>query len=317
MNQDNILENISILILSVSLWSGRKKLRPEDLRLADGSELPPDKLATLGSKRVMNPAALTPFASYKSRAERAVLSVGTRFLGGYAVPVGKLNALMAELEEIRLTFDETKESFLAGYNREVEEWIAENPGWENVIRNAVEDVDYVRAQLSFSARTFYINPVEGHESGLEEEVNGLAGQLRREVRQQAKAAWDCSFHGKLEVGQKAVRPVRAMLEKIEGLVFLEPGLNELVSGIRLTLAALPKTGPIKGKDFAALCGAIHLLGNIPEAKEIAENPPVTEEPESELPLAVEQETTEEESGIGVIPDLALLPQFEETPAEWF
>ena len=92
MNQDNILENISILILSVSLWSGRKKLRPEDLRLADGSELPPDKLATLGSKRVMNPAALTPFASYKSRAERAVLSVGTRFLGGYAVPVGKLNS---------------------------------------------------------------------------------------------------------------------------------------------------------------------------------------------------------------------------------
>jgi hypothetical protein len=148
-------------------------------------------------------------------------------------------------------------------------------------------------------------------------VNGLAGQLRREVRQQAKAAWDSSFHGKLEVGQKAVRPVRAMLEKIEGLVFLEPGLNELVSGIRLTLAALPKTGPIKGKDFAALCGAIHLLGNIPEAKEIAENPPVTEEPERELPLAVELENNEEENGIGVIPELIHRPQFEETPAEWF
>jgi len=316
MSQDQILKNISIIVLSVSLWTGRKKLRPEDLKLADGSELPPDKLATLGSKRVMDPSALAPFATFKRRAERAVLGVGTRFLGGYAVPMERLKILMGDLAEIGREFDEAKESFLAEYDTAVEEWIAENPGWESVIRNAVEDIGYVRTQLSFSVQTFTINPVEGHENGLATEVNGLADQLRHEVRQQALATWDSSFRGKLEVGQKAVRPIRAMLDKIEGLVFLEPGLNELVTGIRLTLSGLPKTGPIKGRDFAALCGAIHLLGNIPEAREIAENPPVEEEPAEELP-AEEAEPMEETREIEVVPFTPYVPQFEEAPSEWF
>jgi hypothetical protein len=179
----------------------------------------------------------------------------------------------------------------------------------------VESLEYVRRQLAFCVQTFNINPVEGHETGLETEINGLADQLRHEVRQQARLTWDSSFKGKLEAGQKAVRPIRSMLEKIEGLVFLEPGLNELVTGIRSTLVNLPKTGPIKGGDFAALCGVIHLLGNIPEAREIAENLPVEDEPADE---AVEElESTEDSNEIEIIPDLLYVPQFEEAPAEWF
>ena len=311
----NILDNIVILVLSVSLWTGRKQLREEDLKLADGSELPPQKLASLGSKRVMDPAALAPFATFKRRAERTVLSVGTRFLGGYAVPVEKLDGLMAELDVIKGEYNAARVEFLSEYDQAVQDWKAQNPGWEEVIARAVESLEYVRGQLAFRVQTFNINPVEGHETGLETEINGLADQLRHEVRQQARLTWEGSFRGKLEVGQKTVRPIRAMLEKIEGLVFLEPGLNELVTGIRSTLISLPKTGPIKGGDFAALCGVIHLLGNIPEAREIAENLPVEEEPEEES--VEELEATEELGEIEIIPDLAYMPQFEEAPSEWF
>lgn len=315
----NILDNIVILVLSVSLWTGRKQLREEDLKLADGSELPPQKLASLGSKRVMDPAALAPFATFKRRAERTVLSVGTRFLSGYAVPVEKLDGLMAELDVIKGEYNAARVEFLSEYDQAVQDWKAQNPGWEEVIARAVESLEYVRGQLAFRVQTFNINPVEGHETGLETEINGLADQLRHEVRQQARLTWEGSFRGKLEVGQKTVRPIRAMLEKIEGLVFLEPGLNELVTGIRSTLTSLPKTGPIKGGDFAALCGVIHLLGNIPEAREIAENLPVEEEPvEEPIDESVEElEAIEEPNEIEVIPDLSYLPQFEEAPAEWF
>jgi len=311
----NILDNIAILVLSVSLWTGRKQLRQEDLKLADGSELPPQKLASLGSKRVMDPAALAPFATFKRRAERTVLAVGTRFLGGYAVPVEKLDELMTHLDVIKDEFNTTKSEFLAEYDQAVQDWKAQNPGWEEVIASAVESLEYVERQLDFRVQTFNINPVDGHETGLETEINGLAEQLRHEVQQQARMTWDGSFQGKLEVGQKTVRPLRAMLEKIEGLVFLEPALNELVSGIRSTLATLPKTGPIKGGDFAALCGVIHLLGNIPEAREIAEHLPVEDEPEEEA--AVAQNPTEERMGIEIIPELVHVPQFVEAPVEWF
>ncbi len=311
----NILDNIVIIVLSVSLWTGRKQLREEDLKLADGSELPPQKLASLGSKRVMDPAALAPFATFKRRAERTVLAVGTRFLGGYAVPVEKLDGLMAELDVIKDEYNAARIEFLSEYDQAVQDWKAQNPGWEEVIARSVESLEYVRRQLAFCVQTFNINPVEGHETGLETEINGLADQLRHEVRQQARLTWDSSFKGKLEAGQKTVRPIRAMLEKIEGLVFLEPGLHELVTGIRSTLVNLPKTGPIKGRDFAALCGVIHLLGNIPEAREIAENLPVEDEPTEETVEGLED--TADSNEIEIIPDLLYVPQFEEAPAEWF
>lgn len=309
----NILENIVIITLNVTLWSGRKKLRPEDLKLSDGSELPPDKLASLGSKRVMDPEALAPFGKYKRRAEREVLAVGTRFLGGYAVPIEKLDHLMPKLEAIQKKFEETKEEFLAEYDQAVDDWVAENPGWGEVIRRAVEDVAYVRRQLSFSVQSFNISPIEEHATGLEAEVNGLADQLRHEVRQVARSTWDSSYQGKIEVGQKAVRPVRAMLEKIEGLVFLEPGLHGLVDGLRAVLAALPKTGPIKGADFAALCGALHLLGNIPEAREIAENPPVETEPEEPVDAAAQPPSPHAVP----VPPPVFIRQPVQPPAQWF
>jgi hypothetical protein len=237
--------------------------------------------------------------------------VGTRFLGGYAVPVEKLDELMTQLDVVKDEFNTTKFEFLAEYDQAVQDWKAQNHGWEEVIARAVESLEYVERQLDFRVQTFNINPVDGHETGLETEINGLAEQLRHEVQQQARLTWDGSFRGKLEVGQKTVRPLRAMLEKIEGLVFLEPALNELVTGIRSTLATLPKTGPIKGGDFAALCGVIHLLGNIPEAREIAEQLPVEDEPEEEL------DPTEEPTEIEIIPELAYVPQFVEAPVEWF
>lgn len=286
-----ILKQLVIVTLNVTLWSGRKRLRPEDLKLVDGSQLPPDRLASLGSKRVMDPEALAPFSRLKRRAERELQAVGTRFLSGYAIPADKLKALMPKLEAIRQEFEATRGDFLAEYDRAVEDWIGENPGWQEVIRRSVEEVGYVGRQLSFAVQSFSIQPVRAHRAGLEAEVQGLAGQLRQEVAQVARSTWVSSYQGRIEVGQKAVRPVRAMLEKITGLVFLEPGLNELVAGIGAVLGALPESGPIKGADFAALCGALHLLGNIPEARLMAENPPLEAEaePAVDLPVSVPPE----------------------------
>jgi hypothetical protein len=309
----DILKNIVLVTMNTTLWSGRKRLRPEDLKLVDGSELPPDKLANLGSKRVMDPEALAPFARLKRRAEREILAVGTRFLGGYAVPAEKIDELMPKLAAIQKEFEESREGFLSAYDQAVEDWIAENPGWQEVIRRAVEDISYVGRQLSFSVQTFRINPVRAHRSGLESEIHGLADQLRHEVGQVARTAWESSYQGRTEVGQKAIRPVRAMLEKIEGLVFLEPGLNELVEGIRTVLTALPTAGSIKGADFASLCGALHLLGNIPDARQIAENPPVETEPEEIT--AVQEDTPSPLTG--AVPQPTSNRQPFQPPAQWF
>jgi hypothetical protein len=280
-----ILSELVIVSTRITLWSGRKRLREEDLKLADGSQLPPTALASLGSKKVMDPAALAPFERLKRRAEREILAVGTRFLNGYAVPKAKLKDLMVCLAAIEAEFAATRQDFLAEYDQAVAGWIAANPGWEEAIRRSVEDVEHVRRQLSFAVQSFTISAHRSHRSGLQKEVSGLAGQLRQEVGQLARAAWEASFAGKTEVGQRAIRPLRSLLSKVEGLVFLEQGLHELVSGIGSILDGLPTSGPIKGADFAAVCGCLQLLGEIPEAGQRAPDPAAAPDLEEELEAA--------------------------------
>lgn len=266
--QFDIVELFHVVDLGIQLWSGKKKLAPADLKLAHGSELPPNKLASLGNKRVMNPVALAPFAKLKRRAEREVLNIGTRFIGGYAVPKGRVGELMESLAVIKEEFMQEKEVFLAEYNRTVEDWIAAHPGWEDVIRRSVESEQRVRDQLQFNVRVFQVRPVEAHQAGLQEEVGGLAAQLRREIAQQVKLAWDSSYAGRVEVSQKALRPIRAALGKAQGLLFLDGGLGPIIESVAETLKGLPRSGAIGGRDFAALCGAIHILSGIPEAKDL-------------------------------------------------
>ena len=81
-----ILERVVLVKVEANIYGARKKLKKEDLVLADGSKLPPEDLASLGSKRLLDPEQLTVFNRLKKEAERICLRVGTRFLGGFAIP---------------------------------------------------------------------------------------------------------------------------------------------------------------------------------------------------------------------------------------
>lgn len=315
--QFDIVELFHVVDLGIRLWSGKKKLALADLRLAHGSELPPGKLASLGNKRVMNPAALAPFAKLKRRAEREVLNIGTRFIGGFAVPKGRVGELMDSLAVIKEEFLREKELFLADYNQTVAKWIAANPGWEEVIRRSVESEQRVCDQLQFNVRVFQVRPVAAHQDGLQEEVGGLGTQLRREIAQQVKAAWEFSYAGRVEVSQKALRPIRSALGKARGLLFLDGGLGPIIESVEETLVALPRSGAIGGRDFAALCGAIHILSGIPEAKDLQRR--VVEEEVDEA-----GEGRESDQGRPEPVEPALIPATGatarvavEAPAEWF
>ena len=52
----HVLDRILALNLDISLWSARTKLTEEDF---GGAELPPEDLASLGSKKICDPARLT------------------------------------------------------------------------------------------------------------------------------------------------------------------------------------------------------------------------------------------------------------------
>lgn len=303
-----ILNQVVIIILNISLWSGRKKLRPEDLA-ANGiavDKLPPQALASLGTKRIISPEALNPFANLKREAERACLDRGVRFLGGFAIPKDSIDSVIEELREIKERFIAQKEDLLSKYDSEVAKWITENPPeWAQVIRASVESSAVIAERTSFNFAPVAIDSPKGMEEneGLEEEAGGMLNQLFHEIRVAAKQAFEATFVGRKDVTRKALRPISAMKVKLQGLAFLDPEtITETITTIDEVVGKLPKSGPIKGSDLDMLAGLVgRRLANI--------GLPLP--PEIGFDMEPEEDTPEEEAGY--LPITPFVPAMNITP----
>ncbi|ABL01322.1 DUF3150 domain-containing protein [Pelobacter propionicus] len=263
------LNNIIVVVLNTSLWSGRKKLRAEDLA-ANGIEvdkLPPGTLASLGTKRIIAPEALNPFIALKKEAERICLAKGIRFLGGYAIPKEGIDSLAEDLKDIKRRFIEAKDTLLSNYDKEINKWISENPPeWAAVIRAAVEPASTIDAAMHFNFAPIAVGSPEGMEDkneGLDEEANGMLAQLYHEIRLHAKTAYEASLVGKKEVTRKALRPAAAIRDKLQGLAFLDPEIAVTIQAINEVLEILVKVSPITGSNLDMLAGLLgRRLANI-------------------------------------------------------
>jgi hypothetical protein len=144
-----ILDKVVLVKVEANIYGARKKLKKEDLVLADGSKLPPEDLASLGSKRLLDPDQLTVFNRLKKEAERICLRVGTRFLGGFIIPNEAAGSITEELDRIAVDFIKAKADFLAGYDSAVNDWLVKHPEFACIIEKAVDSVEFVSTRLSF------------------------------------------------------------------------------------------------------------------------------------------------------------------------
>lgn len=258
----DLLQKLVCVSLDIHIWSGQKKLQAADLNLTAG-EIPPERLASLGIKKICNPNLLKPFQALRRRAERTCEAAGVRFLGGFAVPDDKAGAVGAELEKVSAEFEAEKSAFLKDYQQSVSDWMETIPErWRSMVAQAVESPDNVSCRLSFAFQTYQVQGVDGLGAGLEQSVRGLGGRLFQEIAQAARQSWEASFRGRTQVSQKALRPIRAILEKARGLSFLDGSLVPVIAGIEAELAGLPKSGYLEGRDFHTLVGILNTLTNL-------------------------------------------------------
>ncbi len=252
-----ITDQITLVVLGVNIWSGRKKLRPEDLKL--GTEIPPEDLVSLGSKRICSPEALKEFHRLKKVGERACLHFGTRFLGGFAIPNAHAESLADKLETVKAAFDAQTQTFLSGYDQALEEWISSLPAWEEPIRRAIEPANVVGGRLRFGFQLVQIAPA-AQPGTLEQEVNGLGDGIFAEVEQMAREL-DESFEGKEKLHRRALGTFRRIREKLACLSFIDQRIAPVVDTIDDWFARVPTDGPIEGPIFNEGMGLALLLGD--------------------------------------------------------
>ena len=258
----HVLDRILALNLDISLWSARTKLTEEDF---GGAELPPEDLASLGSKKICDPARLTVFSKLKARAVNLLNRHGVKFLSGWAIPEDKAGDIINGLCAIRDEFFMEKRNFLACYDEGIAEWIARHPAWASIIQNSTVSRDYVDNRMKFAWQLYRVAPAAGldddtamTESGLHDEVENLGSTLFGEIARDASEIWRKVFEGKTEVTHKALSPLKTMRDKLVGLSFVEH-VVPVIELLETALAKMPKRGSITGAHLLMLQGMVCIL----------------------------------------------------------
>jgi hypothetical protein len=279
-----VLDRLRVVKIDAHIWGGCKKLRKEDLILADGSVLPPEDLASLGSKKIADPQELAVFNRLKKEAERICLRVGTRFLGGIAVPEGTIASIQAELERIASSFEIARDDFLSRYDQTIEGWVAKHPEFAPVIRRAVDPVDVVAAGLRFDYVIFRVShPIADSDPGpeaiagedtdasplgdsLHRKAGTLSDTLFREIAQDANDLLESSLLGRQSVTRKALSPFKRIRDKLDGLAFLDHRVHPVVQTLDDLLSRVPKTGPLEGAYLQEVFATALLLSDAQRIK---------------------------------------------------
>jgi hypothetical protein len=264
-----ILDRLIVVKIDAHIWGGRKKLRKEDLILADGSVLPPEDLASLGSKKIADPDELAVFNRLKKEAERICLKVGTRFLGGFAVPEVTIGSIQSELERIASRFGSARDDFLSRYDQTIEDWVAKHPEFAQIIRRAVDPVEVVAASLRFDYVVFRVTHPESIDTAtsdtcgdsLDRKVHSLSETLFREIAQEADELVESSLLGRQAVTRKALNPFKRIRDKLDGLAFLDHRVHPVVETLDDLLARVPKAGPLEGAYLREVLATALLLSD--------------------------------------------------------
>jgi hypothetical protein len=254
-----ILDRLVAVNLSVAIWSARKKLTAADFGEVN---LPPEELASLGSKKICDPERLRIFGTLKARAVSKLDSLGIRFLGGWAIPEDRAAEVHELLLKLRDEFLTAKDDFLNSYDQAIQDWVDKHPGWERLIADSPVSADKVRSRLGFKWQLFKVagpNQADTTSENLVSEIEALGQTLFGEVATEAKTIWQKVYAGKTEVSHKALSPLKNLHRKLTGLSFVEPRVAPVADLIEAALNSMPKRGLINGPHLVLLQGLVSLL----------------------------------------------------------
>ena len=231
-------------------WTGAVVFRPEDFDIGEGGNLPPeDVTASLGAKKICDPALLRGFSQLKSRAERLLDENGISYCNGFAIPVDKSRDVLNQLDQIVDEYEDLRESFLHSYDLYVEDWASQHPEFADQIRRGKKSRQEVGRSISADYKVVQVYPFNKDDEAYEAEAAELTDTLYEATVKAADQLYKESFQGREEVTARCFGALKRIREKLDGLSFLDSSLRPFVQMIDSTFQALPPSGPYKVEPF--------------------------------------------------------------------
>ena len=260
-----VLDQTVWIHINYRTWQGKKTLTRDELkRYADPSKTPPEDLITPGTKAIADPEKLKRINSLGKRIHRECEKVCLKAFGAYGTSIEAGETLLARLQELKDEHHMLISEYLDSYEQSNIEWINDHPQWEDWLRNSMMSRGEIENRFKFEYQAYKIS--SGGQGalmndGLIQEQNGLLGQLLLEIEKMANDAWVASYENRDKTGQKALSPIRTILNKLKTLSYISNKVNVLIKRVNDVLNSMPKSGPIEGADLSSVCGLLNLLGS--------------------------------------------------------
>lgn len=290
MDITTINENSSVLAVQITTWTGQKRLTKEELGEAS-RDLPPESLATLGSKKLVSPDDLNPISQIRKKVERYLRSISVKFLSGWLISNAKVPATVEFLEESKAQFQSQVDAFLNDYDEKVRAWASNFPDWQRLLD--IEPAEKLSRKFSFSWQVARVIPTGNVtvDEGLAKEVKRLPDRAFEDIATDAQDLWEKNFKGRSEVINRGLVPLKRLVGKMTGLAFINSNLIPLAENLQIALSAIDKNDKtVSGNKLQAIVGALlticnpnlaeeHSLGLIEEEKLAMQQPlPLTPPP---------------------------------------
>lgn len=222
------LLNASALVqLNISVWTGRAKLQRTDLNVNE-DDLPPEAVASLGSKRLFPIEDLRIFNALKTKAFKYLGQVGVQFMKGWLVEESQLGAIDQHLDQMRHEFDKARDAFVDSYYQKSEEWLTQYPEWRDMLAKAMPSVSDVASRFSFGWQGFKIAPTAENSissQAMTKELQSVPERARLGALNELVELYNGPFVPGKAISKKTLRPLKTYIDKLNALSFANPELD--------------------------------------------------------------------------------------------
>lgn len=276
--QDVLNEKLTLVSINISTFSGYRRATRDHIAELGGS-LPASAAITEGSIKVFPCDGTKSLQTVRRGIFRKLQAKGVRALGSqnvFAVLTDDLPEIEKEIAGAEAEFKAEVAALDGNYDQMFEDHVASNTAnekskaakqaVEKIIRSLKVDRATAIAKCRFSSDVFKIAPFLREGQSEEEGVEGIVRGLGRQLYEEAASNMDKllkneAFAKNQRVGQKSLRPLKAEVQKMKKLSFLDSSVEGAITLVTDILKALPQEGYIEGQSFVTLERLVEVMSD--------------------------------------------------------
>ncbi|MTJ93959.1 MAG: DUF3150 domain-containing protein [Desulfovibrio sp.] len=312
----NILENIDVFAVEVNIWSGEVVLRKTDFNLGIGGELPPPKLASLGTKRLIAREPLQRLHKIRSQVDDLLRVNSINLLKARGVFHKDTARLKEQIDKLRDEFVEHRDTELIPNVSQLQRaWRRQFPEYEDKLAEREFSPEEVRKRCDFQCTIHQIRESAREEGSLGERVKTLDEDLLIDIADEAEKLLDYilkqgnltrKFANPLKrlrlklakfafFNEAMIQPIVAAMDKVIDKIMLAKRMTDALQAEVVALVQMladPDRMRKHGGQLASVISSQQIITNVPSpapqpAPAVVQSEIVITSPAEEPPLVEE------------------------------